>query len=208
MASRNPSYEDEANANSIELLLPGHRGPYAVHDFRDMELRSAEKEIVDHIYRAACPTLRCKTGGLLLRLPSDAPRDRESERITAQAFRDMLLEHSKDARASGWRLMPQAIALVLFGMAILVVVHFVEAGEEGTAIGAMGSVLQVGGWVAMWTAISVLFSVTTGFWRRAKALRRLSERPIHFRYADVGPHERFEDEARKLAPAVVAADGH
>jgi hypothetical protein len=105
-------------------------------------------------------------------------------------------------------LVPQAIALVAFGVAILVTVHFLEAKEEGTVLGAMGSVLQVGGWVALWTAISLLFTAASGFRRRARTLQRLAEGPIRFRYADVEPYERFEHEAEKLAPAVVASEAH
>jgi hypothetical protein len=208
MRQRTNRDDREPEGDAIELLLPGHRGPFAVHDFRDMEARSSEKEIVDHVYRAACPRLRFRCGQITLRLPSDAPRDRNAERITAQAYRDMLAQYAKDAQASGWRLMPQAMGLIALGAAILVAVHFLEAKEEGTVLGAMGSVLQVGGWVALWTAISVLFSVFAGFWRRARTLRHLAERPLHFRYADVEPYERFDREADKLSPAVVASHTH
>src|SRR5690606_1033335 len=154
-----------------------------VHDFRELERRSGEKEIVDYVYRAACSTLGCKRRQLRLRLPGEAPRDRNAERITEQAFRDMFAQFGKDAGASGWRLMPQALGLVGVGMAILVLVYFLEAQEEGTVLGALGSVLQVGGWVAMWTAISVLFSVVSGYWRRARTLKEIARWPIEFKYA-------------------------
>ena len=194
----------EAGEQTIELLLPGHRGPYAVNDFREVESRAAEKEIVDYLYRAACPLVRCKPSSLSLRLSGDAPRDREAERITAKAYRDMLLEWSDDARSSALRMVPQILGLVALGATILVVVHFLEAEEQGTALGAMGSVLQVGGWVAMWTAISALFTAVTGYWRRARTLRRLAERPIRFVYADVEPHERFDHPPGSLAPLMVS----
>ncbi len=190
----NPNGQDageEKPLRTIEILLPGHRGPYAVNDFRRIRSRMEEQEIVDYLCRDACPFIRYRGGTVVLRLPSDASRDPESERITVQAYRDMLVEWSRDAWSSALRLVPKGVGLIIFGVAVLFAVYFLASNQEGTVPGVIGSVLQVGAWVALWTAISALCFEATTFWHRSSTLYRLSRSPFRFQYADVDPHERF-----------------
>lgn len=187
---------------TIELLLPGHRGPYALNDFRQINDRTSEKAIVDYLFRAASQIGSTGRLELIFRLPEEAPRDRAAERTTERAYRDMLVEWTRDAASASLLEVPKALILASIGTVILLISHFIEhEGGTGTLLGATAGVFQVGAWVSLWTAFSALFFQATSSWRRSAILRKVAKAPIRFHYADVAPNEHFEQPPTGLAPA-------
>jgi hypothetical protein len=177
--------EDE-KADRVRIILPGYRASYLASDFTDPAARSLDEEVADFL---STRTNRAPWGSpkSLLFQMAVSERDPQKERITAEAYRNMFKLRGQAAIRQLVREIPLAVTLITIGAGILWVSNrLADANLSEDLKQTLSDLVQVGAWVALWSAISLLFG--TGYHALYKyiAFRRLASIPIEYEYKERG----------------------
>jgi hypothetical protein len=188
----------EQNHDVIRIVLPGYRKCYAPNDFTDSRTRSQDNAIAAYLSKSAVRPWWNAPLKLVLKIAGEA-RDSEQEGATIRAYREMFGWRARAAVRRFMHELPLVFTLVTIGVAFLWISNRVdETTIEKDARNTLSDVVQVGAWVALWSAISLLFS--TGFESLAKyiAFRRLTRIPVEFEYGGKSPSPNRPKPARSL----------
>jgi len=167
----------------LRVVLPGFRGPFAPNDFNDLNILAADeavaKYLIAHISRVPWGAPR----DIVLQMPV-VEREPERELVTAAAYRDLFRFQARMHWRQFVHQVPRSLSLVFVGVSILLLSHYLQDSNMDEPVRfAISDAVQVGGWVALWTAISAIF--IDGFQSLLNyfAFRRLAGVQISFEYA-------------------------
>jgi hypothetical protein len=103
--------------------------------------------------------------------------------MTIEAYRTMFLWRARAAVHRFNRQLPMVVTLVVLGVTVLWVSHRIEDARMDEELkDTLSGVVQVGAWVALWSAISLLFESGFNTLGNYAAFRRLARMPVLFRY--------------------------
>lgn len=169
------------------IVLPGYRGPYAPHDFTDLDVRAADKAVSAYLTRHITRLPWRQGHELVFQLAIHEP-DPTKEATTIDAYRD-LFRYQAGTR---WRhftdQIPLTVALAVLGLCMLWTSHYLGGLKqlEESLRKTLSDTAQVGAWVALWTAIAGIFSVGFTSLQQYYALLRLARAKMGFRYSTKG----------------------
>ena len=186
----------ENNAGALYVVLPGYRGPFAANDFIDSEARDTDEDIASYLARH---TSRAPWGfpkQLVFQLATEN-KDTHKEQTTAEAYRDLFRYHA----CIHWRQFtdqwPMTIALASLGVFMLWLSDFLDDTNLSENLrSTLSNTIQVGAWVATWTAIAGIFSAGFLSLQKYLAFRRLMRADMRFLYSTAGT--QFEDSGKQI----------
>jgi hypothetical protein len=179
--SHNEAADNGANG-TVLIVLPGYRACYAAHDFTNTKARSLDNSIANYLSRSVMRMPWGSPKKLVFQLAGQK-KDSEQEKVTVNSYREMFTWRARAAVRKLVRQLPLAVTLVAIGISILWVSNRVDdVNIEENVKNTLSDVVQVGAWVALWSAISLLFSTGFESLQYYIAFRRLANVPIKFHY--------------------------
>jgi hypothetical protein len=171
---------------SLRIVLPGYRGPYAPNDFINMEVRSVDKAVAGYLARHVNRAPWIKVREIVFQIAT-TEQDTKKESITIAAYRDLF----RDQAQTHWRhftdQIPLTVALASLGVFILWLSKSISDSHlEENIRHTLADTIQVGAWVALWTAIAGIFSVGFLSLQKYFAFRRLARTRMSFVYSSQG----------------------
>jgi hypothetical protein len=170
----------------LKIMLSNYRGPYAANDFTDVEVRQTDEAVINYleIHAAWLPWRRPRR--ILLQFPNTT-RTASGETATSSAYRAMLEHRAARCRQKMTNLIPKILLLLTAGLTMLYLSnHINDAGLEKTFRRTLADAVRVGGWVALWTVVALLYDDGAKALMRFRALQALARLPIEFDYRESG----------------------
>lgn len=172
---------------TLRVVLPGYRSGYAANDFSDLDTRKVDIAVAKYLNQRSRPLFTRKPREIVFEVPT-THRESQREETTKRAFQDLFLELANSNWQKCSRQIPRTILLVLIGLFILLISHQVgQANLDRPVRSTLSDAVQVGGWVAMWTAFAAVFFELSEALLNYFAFRRLSRLPMKFEYCRCRP---------------------
>jgi hypothetical protein len=179
---------------SLRIVLPGYRGPYAPNDFINMEVRAVDTAVANYLIRHVTRLPWRHARRVVFQIATEDP-DPKKEKITTEAYRDLF----RDQASTQWQhfvdQIPLTFVLAALGLCMLWISNYLgdlQHLEDGLRK-TLSDTAQVGAWVALWTAIAGIFSVGFTSLQKNYALRRLAQAQMSFVYSSEGTHVDDDD---------------